>query len=108
MAPHKFEILVSSRSGCAEADARYTAIVLDADVVAVVLDRGLDSWLRSNFSAMPVGFCRLYVNPCCGCISYLMFGQDFFNYSSDVLVLRIDGLQMRPTVLIFKIPNLDI
>lgn len=47
---------MSSRSGCAEADARYTAIVLDADVVAVVLDRGLDSWLRSNFSAMPVGF----------------------------------------------------
>ena len=27
---------------------RYTAIVLDADVVAVVLDRGLDSWLRSK------------------------------------------------------------
>lgn len=97
---------MSSRSGCAEADARYTAIVLDADVVAVVLDRGLDSWLRSNFSAMPVGFCRLYVNPCCGCISYLMFGQVFA--TSDVLVLRIHGLQMRPTVLIFKIPNLDI
>ena len=57
----------------AEADARYTAIVLDADVVAVVLDRGLDSWLHSNFSAMLVGFCRhcmsFYVNPRRRCIS---------------------------------------
>jgi len=29
---------------------RYTAVVLDADVVAVVLDRGLERWLRSDFS----------------------------------------------------------
>lgn len=86
---------MSARSGCAEADARYTAIVLDADVVAVVLDRGLDRWLHSNFSAMLVGFCRLYVNPCCGCISYLMFGQVFAR--SDLLVLRIDGLQIQLT-----------
>jgi hypothetical protein len=29
---------------------RYTAVVLDADVVAVVLDRGLERWLHSDFS----------------------------------------------------------